>query len=198
MKLRIEKPSEMSDSDLATQAASGDKAAKRKLVERLMPRIRSTIHYLAPKDRDADDLVQLTFIEILHSISSFRGECLLETWASKIAVRTAMHHLKKRRFHLWSKDEEAKEPSHNVTPERQSEQLQLRRHLKQLLERLPLEQCTVIVLRFVHGMSLNEIAEVTESPLNTARERLRVGRQKFQRYMLQDTVLVDWMERRPK
>ncbi len=196
---RVNKNDPSLDRELARRAADGDTAARRRLVDKLMPRVRSTVHYLAPGDSDADDLVQLSFIEILRSIALFRGDCRLETWASRIAVRTTISQLKERRRRLrWldPRPEADLEPVDERTPEGQSEQLQLRRHIKRLLERLPVAQRVVIVLRLVQGMSLNEIAEITDAPLNTTRERLRVGRKGFQRYLKQDPVLRDWMKRR--
>ena len=188
------------DIALAEQAASGDAGAKRTLVERLMPKVRTTIHYLAPQDRDADDLVQSAFIEILRSVHLFRGESRLETWATRIAVRCAVAQLRtrRRRFRLLAPEPDVGEPADNQTPERSSEQYQLRRHIRALLQNLSVDQRTVIVLKLVHGMSMKEIADVTDTPLNTARERLRVGRKQFRRLMLQDPVLRDWIERRER
>jgi RNA polymerase sigma-70 factor (ECF subfamily) len=193
---RIDRDRDATDRAIAELAAHGDTAAKRKLVERLLPRVRTTIHYLSPGDSEADDLVQITLIEILHSVGTFRGESRLETWAAKIAVRTSMHHLKARQklLGLFVSRHDF-EPATRATPEHASERLQLRRRIKALLNRLSMEQRTVIVLKLVEGMSLNEIAEITDSPVNTVRERLRVGRKRFRKYLVQDPMLRDWMDR---
>lgn len=191
-----------SDWEIVKQAVAGNKQALRKLAERLLPQVRTTIHYLALGDSDADDLVQLAMIEILQGLGSYRAESRLETWAIKITVRTAMHHLKNRRsrlkklmlnISLLRVDEESQEGSN---PEQLSQQIQLRRQLKKLLNKLPVEQRTVIVLKLVHGYSLSEIANATESPVNTVRERLRVGRQKFRKHLAQDPTLNEWIQRR--
>ncbi|MCP4677813.1 MAG: sigma-70 family RNA polymerase sigma factor [Deltaproteobacteria bacterium] len=188
---------DMSDLELADAAGAGEARAARLLVERLMPRVRTTIHYLTPRDRDADDLVQLSLIEILHSVTSFRGECSLEVWSHRIVVRTAMRYLKERRARplLTSSTEDSGKVDF-TTPEDHAERRQLRCYLRALLERLPLEQRTAIVFRYVHSCTPGEIAEITRVPLNTVRERLRVGRKRLRRYLVREPALRAWMERR--
>ncbi len=185
-----------SDATLTVAAASGDMAAKRLLVDRLLSSVRTTLHYLAPGDRDADDLVQSAMIEILRSVGSFRGAGNLELWACRVAIRTAMHYLRNRRSrHRLLPEAPPLEPIDTETPEASFERLRLRRRIKAVLERMPIEQRTALVLRFVHGLGPEEIADVMECPLNTARERLRVGRKRFLRFSMRDAALREWAER---
>ena len=193
----LPKRDDIPDLQLARAAAAGDVIAARQLVERLMPRVRTTVHFLAPRDRDADDIVQLSLMEILRAAPSYRGECAIEVWSHRIVVRVAMRHLKKRHgrniLAAPIEDAAAVDPT---TPEEHVARHQLRRHLKALLKRLPLEQRTAIVLRYVQSCTPIEIAEVTEVPLNTVRERLRVGRKKLRRLLAREPALLAWWERR--
>ena len=184
------------DRELAAAAAGGDRRASRLLAERLMPRVRTLVRYLVADDRDADDLVQLALIEILRSLRNFRGESRLEAWADRIAVRTAMRELKRRR---WREGivalDDPRPPEVASTQDSDLERRQLRRHLGELLGRLPPEQRVVVVLRLVHGYPPAEIAEVVGAPLNTVRDRLRVGRRKLRRLLVRDPILREWAER---
>ena len=81
---------------LARAAAEGQAMARRRLAERMLPRVRNMVHYLVFEDPDADDLVQLSLVEILQSIRTFGGRSTLETWADRITVRTCMRALKRR------------------------------------------------------------------------------------------------------
>ena len=186
----------LSDVDVAAIAARGDVAAKRVVADRLFSSVRAMVHYLAPRDRDADDIVQMALIEILRSCGTFRGECRLEVWAYRIAVRTAMRHLKDRRArHRLAEQKEHQIPVEHHTPEHCAEQVQLRHRIKAHLGRLPVAQRTAVVLRFVHGLRAEEIAETLEIPLNTARERLRVGRKKLRKLVVKDRELAEWIGR---
>ena len=55
------------------------------------------------------------------------------------------------------------------------------RQLKRLLSALPSEQARALVLRFVVGLKVSEIASQEGVPTETARSRLRVGMQKLRR-----------------
>ena len=85
------------DLALARAAGRGEAQACRELAERLLRRVRLTVTYLAAGDRDADDLMQVSLIEILRVAGTYRGESSLERWADRIAVRTALRALKQRR-----------------------------------------------------------------------------------------------------
>ena len=167
------------------------------MVERLLPRVRTLVHYLAAGDRDADDLVQLSLVQLLRSAGAFRGDSRLEAWADRITIRTSLRYLKRRRWReqrvcLEPHDEPAGAAGQLSAAERQ----QLRPHLLGLLQRLAPEQRVTVVLRLMHQYSLEEIAAVTGAPVNTVRDRLQVGRRKLRRLLVRDPVLRDWVRRR--
>lgn len=196
MNLTVQNLRKATDVEIVEMVVRGDDRAKRMLVERLFSEVRATIHYLAPNDRDTDDLVQEALIQILRSTDNYRGESRLEVWAYRIVLRTTVRHLNRRRsrFRLF-KTEQTPEPRLFETPEHNTERFQLRRRLKGLLDTLPVQQRVTVVLRLVQGLSLHEIADVTEVPLNTARERLRMGRKKLRHAILNDQALAVWLEK---
>ena len=80
-----------SDRALALAAAAHDAAARRRVVERLLDRVRTTVYYLAPAHPDADDMVQMALVEVLRGLGGFRGDARLETWADRINVLLGTH-----------------------------------------------------------------------------------------------------------
>ena len=76
--------------DLARAAIAGDQAALAKLVEVL----RNDVYRLAMRmlghPADAEDAAQEALIQIVTSLSSFRGESSVRTWAFRIASRHYM------------------------------------------------------------------------------------------------------------
>lgn len=182
------------DLALAQKAASGDKRAQRILVDRLMNRVRATTGYLAGVDADADDYAQLALVEVLKSIGSYRGETRLDYWADKIAVRTAMRHIKKRRKLLNRSAELTPEVvgATDATPHAESARKRLRKHLAQHIAKLSPERRTVVTLRMVHEYSISEIADITGTPINTVRDRLRIGKKNLQKSILADPDMKHW------
>lgn len=182
------------DLDLARRAASGDRASRRVVATRLMDRARSTVFYLASDDPDAEDYAQLAILEVLRSAGNFRGECSLERWADRIVVRTAMRHIKRRR---WRGNVVALDPDVERQPQRtgrdEPERRQVSRRLAEVLGGLSPERRAVVMLQLVYGHSIAEIAEITASKPNTVRDRLRLGRKQLRKVLARDPLFKEWM-----
>lgn len=181
------------DVALAQAVGSGDAQACKVLAERLFDRTRATVHYLCAGDRDADDLAQLALVAVLRSAHTFRGECSLERWADRIAVRTALRELKRRRWRekIVALEEDPLPESHPAPDQRLHRRL-LRRRLAGLLGKLSEDRRTAVMLHWVHGYSVQEIAELTEAPVNTVRDRLRVGKSQLRKLLTKDPALAEW------
>lgn len=185
------------DLALASAAGTGDPRASRILAERVYERVRTSVRYLAGWHRDVDDMIQMGLIEVLRSAGSYRGECRLERWVDRVVVRVAMRMIKQRK--LRDQVVSLSEDHHSSVTADQEEQAavrQLRRRLADMMARLPLERRTVVMLHWVHGYTVYEIAELTNAPVNTVRDRLRKGKSLIRKQMLRDPVLRDWAENR--
>ncbi|MDY0002720.1 MAG: RNA polymerase sigma factor [Polyangia bacterium] len=181
---------------LLTQAVgSGDPQATRVLAERLFDRMRATVHYLCGGDRDADDLSQLALVEVLRSAHGFRGDCPLERWADRIAVRTALRELRRRRWRekiVNLSDDPV--PADRAAPDERIFRRFLRRRLAGLLAKLTEDRRAAVMLHWVHGYSVAEIAEITESPVNTVRDRLQVAKRQLRTLINKDPGLSEWAQ----
>jgi RNA polymerase sigma factor (sigma-70 family) len=69
---------------------------------------------------------------------------------------------------------------------------QLRRRLALHLKKLNAERRMAVVLRWLHGYSLKEIAEFTDASVNTVRDRLQVGKKQLQKAIARDPAFRDW------
>lgn len=174
------------DARLVAAAARFDERARRELVGRLLGRVRSTVMYLAARSPDVDDMTQRALIEVLGSCSTYRGESPLESWAASITTRTVMRLIKQRRT------AEAREQAVEVMPEypewsRESqapaEASDQRSAMALVLARLPEERREAMVLKHVHGYSVEEIAVATNTKVNTVRDRLRVARAELRAWL---------------
>lgn len=175
-----------SDLALTAAAAQGQQEARRQLVVRLLPRVRSTVRYLASRSPDVDDMTQRALVELLGAAGSFRGESSLDTWADRVTTRVVYRLLHKRRLQSEREegvDEAPEFPDWSREPSDPGERLHLRKALAALLARLPEERRVALVLKHVHGYSVEEIAEQTRAPVNTVRDRLRVARAELRRWM---------------
>lgn len=182
------------DADLMREVAAGRPFAQRELVARLLPRARATARYLCRDDAEADDMAQVALIEILRSAGSFRAESRVERWADRIVVRTAMHRIRRRKrresFEESAADEVGVAPE---GPHAEAVRRVLQRRLVVHLARLGEDRRTAVVLKLVHGYSVEEIAEVVDASVNTVKDRLRVGRAKLRDLVRKDPQLRDFV-----
>jgi RNA polymerase sigma-70 factor (ECF subfamily) len=169
------------DLKLASRARV-DKAAAEELLMRVRPRVQYAVRILMQNDRDVDDVLGQTMLEILESIGNYKGRGSLEAWAGKIAFYTVTGHTKRRRMIERVMMPETVDTGVNrITPEIETNRRRLRKKLSTTLEKLPVERRNTLILRLVFGHSIAEIAELTNVPINTVRSRLRTGLRELRR-----------------
>jgi RNA polymerase sigma-70 factor (ECF subfamily) len=187
------------DLDLARRVARGDRDAARELADRLFERVRVSCRYLAGAHTDWEDLVQNVMIEILKSTASYGGEAPLEAWAQTIMMRTLWRMVRRReRYGLLLSDFRGVESERAVgdaAQERGADRARVRNRIALCLDRIHHAQRACLVMKFVYGYSVKEIAELTETPENTVKDRIKKGREKLRRLMAADRVIHDFMER---
>ena len=162
--------------------AQVDRNAAEQLLRRIEPRVRYAVKLLMRGDRDVDDVMGQTMLEVLESIGTYKGRGSLEAWAGRIAYYTVSGHAKRRnmieRVMLPEREDLGIEASN---PEQETGRRRLRDKLETVLNKLPSERRRTLVLRLVLGHSIQEIATMTEVPVNTVRSRLRTGLKELRR-----------------
>lgn len=77
-----------------------DPAVMEELRSILTRGLKAALKDRAPRqvDTPAEDFAQEALVKILDKLDTFRGESKLTTWAQKIAVRTALTELRRKRW----------------------------------------------------------------------------------------------------
>lgn len=96
-----------------------------------------------------------------------------------VSIRVAGNAARERKTAQASIEDVAEPMDPRPSPEEQLNQQQARQLLERVLECLPLELRTVLVLFELEGLAVSEIAEVEGLPVGTASSRLRRARQEF-------------------
>ena len=140
------------------------------LVRRHQRRVHRLLLMLLRDPDEADNLTQECFLRAYQSLSSFRGECSLETWLLRIAANLARDHARNRRTSFWKRllglgdDQEDgwsdRVPAKQASPEQTLLAREEVRAVWEAASTLSQQQRAVFVLRFVEDMELNEIATV--------------------------------------
>ena len=178
----------MTEQDLLAQLRKGEENAFRYLVDNNRARLFRTVYNLIPDVAEAEDIVQETFIQVMGSVSSFRGDSMVSTWMYRIAVRKALEKMRRRKLvsrvrsflPSWVPQEMHSMNARQNHPGITLEQQEQATALYQALDTLPAAQRTAFQLILIDGLPYAEACEVmgvgvkaAESLLSRAKENLR-------------------------
>lgn len=180
------------DADYAVvkQVQAGDVAAFDKLILKYRERLYGVVYNLTSNREDAADLTQDAFIKAFQSINRFQGQSSFFTWLYRIAVNTALTHLRKHRNRTFFSLENLQEGqvstqvidqlSDKNGADRDAQLRELQEKLNEAMQKLSIKHRTVITLFEIDGLSHAEIAEITECSEGTVRSRLHYAKQFLQ------------------
>ena len=159
------------------KAARTDRSAAEHLLTRVYPRINQVVYGAAGPGDLAKDLVQTCLLEVMESLSSYKGSGALESWAGQLAYRVVMRKLKKQR--TWERCLNPvvgeRHPDIRLDPEADVARRKVSRQILEMLMKIPGKRRTVLVMHVVEQYTAPEIAELTCLSINTVKDRLRVG-----------------------
>ncbi len=82
------------DPGIVARARRGDMKAHAVLFQAFAPAVHGAARRLVRSPDVADEVVQDTFVEVIHSIAGFRGEAPVGAWIRRIAVNKSLMHLR--------------------------------------------------------------------------------------------------------
>ncbi|MEG2802880.1 sigma-70 family RNA polymerase sigma factor [Stenotrophomonas sp.] len=167
-----------SDNELIAGFLSGDQRAADVLIRRYQSPIRQFLRRLTAGDHAlADDMAQETFIRMLSTLHTFRGDASLSTWLHTVAYRQFLRHVQTNARLLYVEEGEAAVEA-SCDSSAMSDVL-----LEQIMRHLTINERLVLTLCFSAGMSHGEIADVTGLPLGTIKSHITRSRKKLARLL---------------
>ncbi|MEG0467726.1 MAG: sigma-70 family RNA polymerase sigma factor, partial [Mucinivorans sp.] len=168
---------------LVAEFVAGDTQAVETLIERHRKRVYNYILMMVRDRALADDIFQETFIKVVTSLQAGRytHDGKFVSWVLRIAHNQVIDYFraKKGKRQVTSTDVGYEVLSNCITEDNNAEQAiisdQAADAIRTLVDRLPVEQREVIVLRHYMDLSFKEIAEQTGVSINTALGRMRYG-----------------------
>jgi RNA polymerase sigma-70 factor, ECF subfamily len=184
---------------MSVQAGATSDQAFEALMRRFNQKLFRVARSILRNDADAEDAVQDAYLQAYRRLSDFRGEAQLSTWLTRIVINQALMRLrsdKRDRVVLSFNDAHANEAQSLVEemPDDKSESPrdaalrgEIRRLLEHHIDALPLPMRTVLVMRDVEDMSVQETAETLGIPPATVRTRLFRARAMLREMLTRDT-----------
>jgi RNA polymerase sigma-70 factor (ECF subfamily) len=147
------------------RARQGDGDAFRALVE-LHARHAFALAYRLTRDaRDAEDVVQESFIRAYRQIGRFEARSNFGTWLHRIVVNCAMDALRSRHARREDRGSDPAEdvsdelPSGAPSPERLARSAEIRRRVESSMSALTPDERVAFTLRHYEGRSIDEIGK---------------------------------------
>lgn len=179
------------DEELIRRTLSGDKGAFAEIVRRHERRvavtIRGVIHDISREE--LADIAQDVFLLVYRSLSSFRGESQFGTYLTRITLRHCWREAKRRRRRgaavvSYDADEQAVETMReraagNERTDREVIAQERRGAVAEALGRLSEEFRTVLLMRIVEELPVEQVAEILQVSTGTVKSRLHRAREKM-------------------
>ena len=170
----------ISDATLVSQYIQGDEPSLSILIKRHQQRLYSFI-YSKVYDRDVtEDVFQDTFIKVIRTLKrgNYNEEGKFLPWVIRIAHNLVIDHFRKNKrmpkfnnsgdFDIFSVLSDS-----SLNAEGELVQSQIVQDVRAMVEKLPEDQKTVLIMRMYNDMSFKEISENTGVSINTALGRMR-------------------------
>jgi RNA polymerase sigma-70 factor, ECF subfamily len=184
------------DSVLVTSMAAGDDTAFEALMRRYNRKLFRVARSILKNDADAEDVLQDAYLQAYRRIGDFRGEAQLGTWLTRIVINQALMRLRADRrdrvvlsFHNDGTDAAGSEVADDKTESPTDAALrgEIRRLLEHHIDALPMAMRTVLVMRDIEDMSVQETADSLGIPPATVRTRLFRARALLREMLARDT-----------
>jgi RNA polymerase sigma-70 factor (ECF subfamily) len=160
---------------------AGDARAFEELVHRHRTPVFTFLLRLTGDRGRAEDLCQEAFLKVVKASGRWEERARFSTWLYAIARNLAVDEARRmsfRRTETLEPDEPGGRPraepaAEDPPPDRAADSALVRPRLEAALAALPAEQREVFLLREHAGLRFAEIAEVTGTPENTVKSRMR-------------------------
>ncbi len=172
--------SRLDDELLAIRCQLGEPAAFDELVARWHEPLWRYIRRLSSSDDVAVDTVQDVWLRVLRAMPRLRDATRLRPWLFGIARRAVMDRL---RHQYAEPDISADDVATLAEPGDEDDRAEEIAQLHEELQRMPLVECEVLVLFYLHELSLVQLAEVLDVPVGTVKSRLFRARQMLRRQL---------------
>lgn len=168
------------------QVLKGDQNAYAEIVELYKDKVFQLCFRMLGNRHEAEDMAQEAFIRAYVNIASFNINLKFSTWLYRIATNLCIDRIRKKKPDYYLDAEVSgtdgltmysQIPANTVSPEDEVESIELQEVIQREITKLPEKYRSVIVLKYIEELSLNEISEILDMPLGTVKTRIHRGRE---------------------
>jgi len=171
---------------LVRLALKGDQGAFAQLVDLYQDKLFHMSYRMLNNRHEAEDVVQDTFLRVYRNLERYNETMKFSTWIYRIATNLCIDRLRRRKpgFSLDAETEGhdgldgySMLPGDDRTPESETILSETKEIVRRAIDTLPAKYKSVMVLRYLEDMSLQEVGDVLDMPVTTVKTRVHRGRE---------------------
>jgi RNA polymerase sigma-70 factor (ECF subfamily) len=167
------------DGRLFELIAAGDRGAFREIYDRYYKRIYLYSYRLLGEGEGAKEVANEVMMQVWKGAKQFRGESKPSTWIFGIAVNKIRKEIKRRPPAHDDLDALEKKVGEKTMQDEVTYHAELREQMRLAIKRLSPQHREVLDLTYYQGLSIKEIAEIMDCPLNTVKTRMFYARKRL-------------------
>ncbi len=170
------------ETDLIQRCQEGDRAAFELLVRKFERKVFGLIYQIVRSPHDVEDISQEVFIKLYFSLSQFRLKDSFDAWLYRIVVNQCYDHLRKRKRNPQIREADLSEEEAlvlerlgSLTQPKQTDiarRLETRQVAENLLRALPPRDRSLLILREIEELSIEELMQVFKTSRSAIKLRL--------------------------
>lgn len=183
----------LTDATLIERLRANDFEALGLLFDRHYPLIYRTAMAITRDSAVADDIAQDCFLKLHQYAHRIDTSLPLTPWLYRVTVNLAYTWItrrQKRRISIELLVDQLMSPA-MYAPEHLAEQGELQRRIRRAIDSLHDNQRVVVLMHYLSGMNLDEIAETLNCPVGTVKSRLHYAREKLRQQLATETEVED-------
>lgn len=184
------------DLELLKRCLTGDNSAWEFLLRAHTRKLYNLCYRFTGRTDEAEDLTQEIFVKVYQTLRTFdAAQGAFSTWLNRVARNHLVDHYRRtRKDRITSSLEDELEtleekPSAEAEPAGQVESRERKEVLQRALDRLSPDLREAVVLRDLHDLDYQEIAQVLGVPEGTVKSRINRGRLELARVLKRMDVM---------
>jgi RNA polymerase sigma-70 factor (ECF subfamily) len=156
-------PEDISDHELVRNFLNGDETSFNKIINKYKSKIYWHARRMTGNHQDADEVVQEVLLVLYKKLKDFRFKSSLYTWIFRIVSTRSLNYLRKRSLRrVFSIDDPAADAIRSKVDVVNNMEMKEKLHkIDQLLQKLPVKQREVFIMRNYDELSYEEISKLT-------------------------------------
>lgn len=174
------------------QVLKGDQDAFAEVIEIYKDKVFQICFRMLGNRHEAEDISQEAFIRAYVNIHTFNQKRKFSTWLYRIATNLCIDRIRKKKPDYYLDAEVrgtegltmySQVAAEGQLPEEEIEEMELQAEIQRQILKLPDKYRSVIVLKYIEELSLQEISEILDLPLGTVKTRIHRGREALRKQL---------------